>query len=70
VNKRILAAALWFLSLSSLGGFAEVYFGVPADLGGYLGIAAAVVVLLDPTGRVWRRRAEAAAQLNSAAQAS
>jgi hypothetical protein len=70
VNKRIVAAVLWFVSLSSLGGFAEVYFGVPADLGGYVGIAVAVVVLLDPSGHVWRRRSHAAAQLKSAVQAS
>jgi hypothetical protein len=70
VTKRILASALWFVSLSSLGGFAEVFFGVPADLGGYLGIAVAVVVLLDPSGLVWRRRGHAARQLKSAAQAS
>jgi hypothetical protein len=68
VSKRILAAALWFASLSSAGGFAEVFFNVPAEIGGFLGIAAAVVVLLDPTGHPWGRRRRPTAHFASRAR--
>ncbi len=68
--KRILAGTLWFLALSSLGGFAEVFFGLPADLGGYLGIAAAVFVIVDPTGRAWSKGRRSLAQLGPVARTS
>jgi len=69
VKKRVLAAALWFAALSSVGGFAEAFFGVPADLGSYLGVAAAIFVLVDPAGYAWGRR-RAGAHLTSAARTS
>ena len=70
MNKRILAAVLWFAALSSLGGFAESFFGVPADLGGYLGIAAAIFVVLDPTGRAWGKGRRSLAHVSSVARTS
>jgi hypothetical protein len=66
MSKRVVAAALWFVSLSALGGFADVFFGAPSDLGGYAGIAVAFIALTDPTGHMWARRRAAAARVPSA----
>jgi hypothetical protein len=63
MKKRTVAAALWFASLASLGGFAEAFFGLPSDIGSFLGIAAAAVVLLDPSGHAWGGRRRSRAQL-------
>ena len=71
MKKRALAAVLWFAALSTLGGFAEVFFGVPSDIGGYLGIAAAVLVFVDPAGYAWgKRKGAAATQMGHAARTS
>jgi uncharacterized membrane protein (DUF485 family) len=67
VNKRIVAAALWFVSLSSLGGFGEAYFNVPAEIGGVLGIAVAILVIVDPTHYVWRARHRSTAAIRTTA---
>jgi hypothetical protein len=69
VKKRVLAAALWFVALSSLGGFTEVFFGVPADLGSYLGIAAAIILIVDPARYAWGKR-RSPAHLTPAGRAS
>ena len=66
MTKRILAAALWFASLSSLGGFAEAFFNVPAEIGGFLGIAMAILVVVDPTHHMWRARQRSATHMRSA----
>jgi hypothetical protein len=70
VKKRALAAVLWFAALSTLGGFAEVFFGVPSDLGGYLGIAAGLLIIVDPTGYAWGKRKASVTQMASVSRTS
>jgi hypothetical protein len=70
VKKRVLAAVLWFAALSSLGGFAEVFFGVPSDFGGYLGVAAGILVMVDGSGYAWGKRKASVTQMASVRRTS
>jgi hypothetical protein len=60
MNKRLLAAVLWFFAGWYLGGYISLIFGVPEAIGPVLGIAGAVVFAGDPLGIIWTKRAEPA----------
>jgi hypothetical protein len=51
MNNRTVTAGLWFLSLTSLGMYAEFFLGVPMSAGFVLGLAVGALVALDATGR-------------------
>ena len=53
MTKRAVGGLLWFLAISSAYEFLWALTGVPHDLGPMCGLLAAVVVVVDPTGRIW-----------------
>ncbi|TAK00724.1 MAG: hypothetical protein EPO36_07590 [Chloroflexota bacterium] len=58
--KRIAAAALWFYAFWYLGSMIAALLGVPDLLGPVLGLAAGVVVGIDPRRLIWVRSNRAA----------
>jgi hypothetical protein len=60
MNKRLLAAVLWFLTGWYLGGYISLLFGVPEIIGPILGLAGAGFFAGDPLGIIWAKRAEPA----------
>ena len=57
--KRFAAAALWLYAFWYLGSMISVLVGVPDLLGPALGIAAGLIVGIDPRRVIWRRPARA-----------
>jgi hypothetical protein len=60
MNKRLLAAVLWFLTGWYAGGYLSLIFGVPELVGPLLGLAAAGFFAGDPLGIIWTKKAEPA----------
>jgi hypothetical protein len=58
MSKRIAAGILWFLAAWYLGAWIALLLGISDVLGPILGLAAAAVVVGDPLGLIWTRRAE------------
>ncbi|MEW5991731.1 MAG: hypothetical protein AB1736_10370 [Chloroflexota bacterium] len=52
--KRIAASLLWFYAFWYLGSMIASLAGVPDLLGPVLGVAAGIIVGLDPRGLIWR----------------
>jgi hypothetical protein len=67
--RRVAATFLWFYSFWYLGSMVAALVGVPDLLGPVLGIAAGVVVGVDPRRLIWARTAArtAASAASSAA---
>jgi hypothetical protein len=57
MQKRALAAALWFAAVWFTYEVAWSLTGLPRVLGPVLAATIAAVVTVDPTGWFWRRRA-------------
>jgi len=55
--KRIAAATLWFYAFWYLGSMITGFMGTPDLLGPVLGLAAGLIVGLDPRHLLWSRRA-------------
>jgi hypothetical protein len=53
--KRLLAAALWLYAVWYAGSMISAIFGVPDLLGPVLGIAAGLIVGVDPRHLIWSR---------------
>lgn len=51
--KRAAGGVLWFLAIWTAYEFLWALTGVPHDLGPLLGLMAAVIVVVDPTSRIW-----------------
>jgi hypothetical protein len=54
--KRLVAAALWLYSFWYLGSMIAAIVGVPDLLGPALGLAAGVIVGIDPRRLIWTRQ--------------
>ena len=57
--KRIAAAVLWFYAFWYLGSMIAGVVGTPDLLGPVLGLAAGLIVGVDPRHLIWRRPAPA-----------
>lgn len=53
--KRLAAAALWLYAFWYLGSTVAALAGVPDLLGPTLGLAAGLIVGVDPRQAIWRR---------------
>lgn len=53
MNKRILAASLWFFAGWYVGAAITVFLGLPELVGPLPGIAMAAFVATDPMQRLW-----------------
>jgi putative effector of murein hydrolase LrgA (UPF0299 family) len=53
--KRFAAAALWLFAFWYLGSMIASLMGVPDLLGPVLGLAAGLIVGIDPRRVIWRR---------------
>ena len=51
--KRAVAGLLWFFSIWVAYDLIWSLFGVPRSVGPVLGLVAAVIVVIDPTGLCW-----------------
>ena len=51
--KRITATLLWFFAFWSLGSMVAALLGVPDLIGPVLGVAAGVIVGVDPRRVIW-----------------
>lgn len=56
MGKRILAAALWFFSMSALYNLVAGLTGLPEAGGPIIGAMVGALVALDPTGTIWPSR--------------
>jgi hypothetical protein len=54
--KRLAAATLWFYAFWYLGSTIATFAGVPDLLGPVLGLAAGLIVGIDPKRLIWVRR--------------
>jgi hypothetical protein len=57
MNKRILAAVLWFFAAWYGWAIVAEFIGLPALIGPMLGIAAAALIAGDPFHAIWTERA-------------
>lgn len=57
MNKRILAAVLWFFAGWYGWAIAAEFLGLPAVIGPMLGAAAAALIAGDPFHAIWTERA-------------
>ena len=57
--KRFVAATLWLYAFWYIGSTISVIMGMPDLLGPVLGIAAGLIVGIDPRRVIWRRTARA-----------
>jgi hypothetical protein len=53
VFKRIVAVALWFVSVWLMYGLVAYFLGLPSGFGAVLGAIAGAIVWLDPAGVLW-----------------
>lgn len=75
---RVAATILWFMAAWSAAGLLVGLAGLPSAVASVGGIAVAMVVWFDPTGRLWPRAAtrrvrpveEVAAELEQASRGS
>jgi hypothetical protein len=58
--KRVAATFLWFYAFWYLGSMVAAFVGVPDVIGPVLGLAAGLVVGIDPRGFIWARPAPGA----------
>ena len=59
--KRLLAAALWLYAVWYAGSLVSAILGVPDLIGPVVGIAAGVIVGVDPRHLIWSRTPRMAA---------
>lgn len=57
MTKRILAAFLWFYTGWYAGAMLAEFLSVSPALGPIIGVAAAGLIVGDPRGLIWARRA-------------
>ncbi len=55
MNKRILAAILWFYTGWYAGAVLADFIGVSGALGPIVGVAAAALIVVDPRQVIWAR---------------
>lgn len=55
MSKRAVAGLLWFFSIWATFELLWSVVGVPRLIGPILGLVAASLVVVDPTGRFWGR---------------
>lgn len=67
--KRLVASVLWFYSCWYAGSMAATLLGLP-DFGPVLGIAAGLLVGLDPRHLIWNRTPSPERSASSSAGAS
>ena len=53
MKKRLLVSALWFFALWNAGALIADLFGFSQALGPILGVAAALIIGVDPRGILW-----------------
>jgi putative effector of murein hydrolase LrgA (UPF0299 family) len=53
--KRLVAGALWFYAFWYLGSVVSSVLGIPDLLGPIVGVAAGMIVGLDPRHIIWRK---------------
>lgn len=66
MSKRVVCAALWFLSMWYVGAYVAFVLGISSVVGLILGIAAAVLFAGDPMRVVWPRLGEPAGPIDGA----
>jgi hypothetical protein len=53
MDKRLVAAPLWFISIWLAYGLVAYFLGIPHEGGAVLGALLAAFVWMDPTGAIW-----------------
>jgi hypothetical protein len=60
MKKRALAGVLWFYGAWNAGAIVADALGLSPTFGLILGVASAVIVVIDPRGIIWRSTAVSA----------
>ena len=53
--KRLVAGMLWFYAFWTLGSVVSSVLGIPDLLGPIVGVAAGLIIGLDPRHVIWRK---------------